>query len=74
LCGDAVFFVQRLGTILTVGGAVRASPPIAIQHSRLVLGSRVPISMISTMLAAVEFAMTGTTSFLCCAFPSAPNQ
>jgi hypothetical protein len=74
LCGDAVCFVQRLGTIMTVCGAVRASLPIVIQHSHLVLGSQVPISMLSTMLAAVELAMSKTTSFLRRAFPSAPNQ
>jgi hypothetical protein len=74
LCGDTLCFAQRLGTILTVGGAVRASLPIGIQHSHLVQCSRWPISMRSTMLAAVELAMPRTTSFLCRAFPSAPNQ
>jgi hypothetical protein len=73
-CGDTVCFVQRLGTILNVGGAVRASIPIAIQHRHLVLGSRGPIFMLSKMLAAVELATPRTTSFLCRAFPSAPNQ
>jgi hypothetical protein len=74
LCDGTVCFVQRLGTILTGGGAVRASLPIAIQHSHLVLGSQGPISMLSTILAAVELAMPRKTSFLLCAFPSAPNQ
>jgi hypothetical protein len=74
LFGDTVCFVQRLGTILTIGGAVRSSLPVAIQHSHLVLGSRGPISMLSTMLATVELAMPRTTSFLHRAFPSAPNQ
>jgi hypothetical protein len=74
LSGDMVCFVQHLGTILTVGDDVRASLPIAIQHSHLVLSSRVPISMLSTMLAAVELTMPRMTSFLHRVFPSAPNQ
>jgi hypothetical protein len=48
-CGDTVCFVQRLGTILTVGGAVRASLPIAIQHSHLVLGSRYSLTYMSVI-------------------------
>jgi hypothetical protein len=74
LSGGTVCFVQRLGTILTVGDDVQANLPIAIQHSHLVLSSRVPISMLSTMVAAAELVMPRTTSFLHRAFPSAPNQ
>jgi predicted RNA-binding protein with RPS1 domain len=35
--GGTVCFVQRITTILTVGDAVQANIPIAIQHGHLVL-------------------------------------
>jgi hypothetical protein len=74
LSGGTVCFVQRLGTIVTVGDAIQANLPIVIQHSHLVLSIRVQISMLSTMLAAVEPVMPRMTSSLHSAFPSAPNQ
>jgi hypothetical protein len=59
--------------MLTVGGAVQANFTIAVQHSHLVLSSRVPVSMLSTRLAAVELAMPMPTFFLHLAFPFLPS-
>jgi hypothetical protein len=39
------------------GGAVQTSLPIAESHNHLVLSIIVPVSMLSTRLAAVELAM-----------------
>jgi hypothetical protein len=73
LNGDTVYYVQCLNTILTVGDAVQANLLMAVQHNYMVISIRVPVSMLSKRLAAVELAMPRTTSFLHCAFPSVPN-
>jgi predicted RNA-binding protein with RPS1 domain len=71
---DTVCYVQRLDTILNVGDAVQANLLIYVQHSHMVLSIRVPVSMLSTELAAIELAMPRKTSFLHRAFPSVPNM
>jgi hypothetical protein len=73
LNGYTVCYVQRLNTILTVGDAVHANLPMAVQHNHLVLSIRVPVSVLSTRLAAVELAMPRTTSVLHRALPYVPN-
>jgi hypothetical protein len=73
LNGDTVCYVQRIDTILNFGDAVQANLLIAVEHSHLVLSSRVTVSMLSKRISAVELAMPRTTSFLHLAFPSVPN-
>jgi hypothetical protein len=55
------------------GGAVQTSLLIAESHNHLVLSILVPVSMLSTRLAAVELAMPMPTFFLHLAFPFLPS-
>jgi hypothetical protein len=66
-------YVQIQGTILIVGGAVRAIHLVALQHSHLVLSIRVSVSMLSKRLAVVELAMPRSTSSLRLVFLSMPR-